>query len=68
MAETEGVPTVGDASKKGINLYLKIGLKVQGTIVMEARTARLEGTEVVVEMPRLEVPVIKWTPGEFRAI
>lgn len=70
MAEAEGIPTVGDASKKGINLYLKIGLKVQGTIFMEARTARLEGAEppVVVEIPRLEVPVVKWTPGDFRAV
>lgn len=69
MAEAENVPVVGDASKKGINLYLQTGFKIQGTIVMEAKVARLDGRDdVVVEMPRLEVPVVTWTPGTPRRV
>lgn len=69
MAEAENVPVVGDASKKGINLYLQTGFKIQGTIVMEAKMARLDGRDdVVVEMPRLEVPVVTWTPGTPRRV
>jgi GNAT superfamily N-acetyltransferase len=68
MAEAEGVRAVGDASHKGIGLYLKIGMKIRGTVVMDAKESRLEDTEDVVQLPRVEVPVVEWVPGEFRAI
>jgi GNAT superfamily N-acetyltransferase len=56
----EGVPAVGKATVKAVPLYINAGAEVVGTIEMEPKTIQPEGTDVAIDLPRLDVPVIKF--------
>jgi hypothetical protein len=63
------MPVVGDASDKGIGLYVRLGVKVLGHVNLKASTMRLpERAGAVVELPLLHVPVIRWVPGSGEAL
>lgn len=60
-AALEGIPCFGDATAKGLPLYLANGCKQIGLVVMEERTyEKTGGGRMPVLAERLETPVLRW--------
>lgn len=59
-AYAEAIPVFGDATAKGLPLYLRNGGKEIGRIVLEERVIQLAGKAEPVKLERLETPVLRW--------
>lgn len=59
-AYAEAIPVFGDATAKGLPLYLRNGAKEIGRIVLMEQVIQLAGMAEPVKLERLETPVLRW--------
>jgi GNAT superfamily N-acetyltransferase len=59
-AYEEGIPIFGDATEKGLPLYLKNGGKLIGRVVLEEQIIEQRGKAEPIKIRRLEMPVLRW--------
>lgn len=60
-ANEEKIPMFGDATEKGLPLYLKVGGKQIGTIIMPEHKYEKSGRDKMpITVDRLETPVLRW--------
>lgn len=59
-AYEEGIPVFGDATAKGLPLYLRNGAREIGRIVLREQVIEQAGKSEPITLPRLETPVLRW--------
>lgn len=59
-AYEEAIPVFGDATAKGLPLYLRNGGKEIGRIILEEQVVQQAGKTEPVRLGRLETPVLRW--------
>ncbi|CAK3772390.1 acyl- N-acyltransferase [Lecanosticta acicola] len=65
QSEQVGLRMTADASAKGINLYLRMGMSIVGNIRLPNKTAQAvdaDGRSVVVQLPEVNMPIIHYIP------
>ncbi|MCJ1466770.1 hypothetical protein MMC07_005390 [Pseudocyphellaria aurata] len=62
-AYEEGIPVFGDATSKGLQLYLRNGAREIGRIVLQEQVVERPGQSEPIKLPQLETPVLRWDAG-----
>lgn len=59
-AYKEGIPVFGDATSKGLQLYLRNGGREIGRIVLQEQVVEQPDQSEPIKLPPLETPVLRW--------